>query len=384
MLGVPPIAGTETSSRPTTGSTGPTWSILSDALWRRRFGGDRAIVGRQITLDDDSYVGHRRHAERLRERAGARRPSCGRRCSTTCRRDARGVITCARWAGSGRASASIDAARELDGLGARRCWSSQQRPETYARERGFIVRSLQDDVTRGVKPALLAILGAVTLVLVIACVNVTNLLLARGVQRRGEFALRAALGAGRGRLIRQLLTESLLLAALGGAAGMAVAMLGVRALVALSPPGLPRVGAIGVDGAVFAFGLGITTLIGLAVRADPGAAGGAQRSAPATSSTARARTAGGHRRARSALVVAEVALALVLLVSSGLLLRSLERLFAVERGLRLVAPAHDAGADLRSPVRRRQHHASVLRGGARGGAARARRHGGGASPASCR
>ena len=93
------------------------------------------------------------------------------------------------------------------------------------------------------------------LVLVIACVNVTNLLLARGVQRRSEFALRAALGAGGGRLIRQLLTESLVLATLGGIAGVFVAVLGVRALVALSPPGLPRVGDIGVDAPMFVFAL---------------------------------------------------------------------------------------------------------------------------------
>src|SRR4029077_438484 len=102
-------------------------------------------------------------------------------------------------------------------------------------------------ITSGVKPALLAIAGAVGLVLVIACVNVTNLVLARGVHRRSEFALRIALGAGRGRLIRQLLTESLVLAAMGGVAGIAVAMVGVRALVALSPPGLPRASAIGLN-----------------------------------------------------------------------------------------------------------------------------------------
>src|SRR6185436_7217932 len=128
---------------------------------------------------------------------------------------------------------------------------------------GFTVNTLQDDVTRGVKPALMAVLGAVMLVLVIACVNVTNLLLARGAQRRGEFAMRAALGAGRVRIVRQLLTESLLLAALGGGLGMVVAEFGVRALVALSPPGLPRVSAIRLDGAVFAFGVILTTLIGL-------------------------------------------------------------------------------------------------------------------------
>ena len=136
----------------------------------------------------------------------------------------------------------------------------------------FIVNSLQDEVTGAVKPALLAVLGAVLLVLTIACVNVTNLLLARGAQRRGEFAMRAALGAGRTRMIRQVLTESLLLSILGGALGMAVAEFGIRALITLSPPGLPRVNAIGIDGAVVAFGIGITTLIGVVRRADSGAA----------------------------------------------------------------------------------------------------------------
>src|SRR5207247_3144841 len=106
------------------------------------------------------------------------------------------------------------ATRELDVLG--RAVIQERHPETYGRDVGFLAASLRDEVTGGVKPALFAILGAVILVLVIACVNVTNLLLARGVQRRGELALRAALGAGNSRLIRQLLTESLLLAAMGG------------------------------------------------------------------------------------------------------------------------------------------------------------------------
>jgi putative ABC transport system permease protein len=98
------------------------------------------------------------------------------------------------------------------------------------------VHALQDDLTRGVRSALLAVLSAVLLVLIIACVNVTNLLLGRGAQRRGEFAMRTALGAGRSRLVQQLLTESLLLAALGGVLGIVLAEFGVGALAALSPP----------------------------------------------------------------------------------------------------------------------------------------------------
>src|SRR5262247_2409595 len=220
--------------------------------------------------------------------------------------------------------------RELDQIARTPIQEFPRQPGSLMKQ-GLIVNSLQDDVTRGVKPALLAVLGAVILLLLIACVNVANLLLARGAQRRGEFAVRAALGAGRTRMIRQLLTESLLLAVLGGALGMVVAEFGVRALVALSPPGLPRAGAIRVDDAVFAFGMGITTLIGLAVglipalhvsRGDLGA--GLRQSSRNTS--------GASQLTRRALVVAEIALALVLLVGAGLLFRSLRHLFAISPG----------------------------------------------------
>ena len=197
--------------------------------------------------------------------------------------------------------------------------------------KGLIVNQLQDDVTAGVKPALLAIFGAVILLLGIASINVTNLLLARGTQRRGEFAVRAALGAGRTRIVRQMLTESLLLALLGGASGMLLANLGVRALVALSPPGLPRVNAIVVNTRVLVFTFGITTLIGLIVGLIPAVY--ASRNDLLTSlQLSSLRTAGGQNLARRGLVVIEVALALVLLVGAGLLMRSLQRLFAISPG----------------------------------------------------
>src|SRR6185437_4052907 len=174
-----------------------------------------------------------------------------------------------------------------------------------------IITPLQRDLTESIRPALLAIFGAVLLVLVIACVNVTNLLLARGPQRRGEFAMRTALGASCSRVVRQLLTESLLLALVGGALGMVVAQLGIYGLIALSPADLPQLSSIRLDAAVFIFAVAVTTLIGLAVGLVPALQvsrnelnTGVQRSSD--------RMAGSRHWMRRALVVSEVALALVL------------------------------------------------------------------------
>ena len=261
--------------------------------------------------------------------------SSGRPCNTTLRfpqTAGNGVIIYEWSAGCVRVSAANQARIELNAI---------LRPltQTYAKgydssggpPDGMVINRLQDDLTRAVKPALLAILGAVGLVLLIVCVNVTNLVLALGARRRSEFAMRAALGAGRMRMIRQVLTESLLLAAIGGALGLAVAVVGVRALVALSPPGLPRVGAIHIDGAVFAFGLVITTVIGLIVGLLPALQ--ASRSDPHSGLQQSSRTtAGGRQSTRRALAVSQVALALVLLVTAGLVLRSLQRLFAIDPG----------------------------------------------------
>jgi putative ABC transport system permease protein len=307
----------------------PNVVILSDTLWRRRFGGDAAIVGRQVTLDGDTYsvigVMPRGFENVLSPSADVWSPlQYDMSLSQAWGHHLRMV-------GRRRTGVALDSARtELGGIAASPL-PEFPRPPWAAVRQGFLLMSLQDDVTRGVRPALLAVLGAVMLVLMIACVNVTNLLLARGAQRRGEFAMRAALGAARSRLVRQMLTESLLLACAGGALGLLIAQLGVSALIALSPPGLPRVNAIRLDAAVFACGVALTSLIGLGIGLLPALDvsrtdlhGRAQHSSQ--------RAVGGHHRTRRALVVAEVALALVLLVGSGLLLRSLERLFAVTPG----------------------------------------------------
>jgi len=309
--------------------------ILSDVLWKRRFAGDRTIVGRQVKLDDNLYT-----VIGVLPTAFENVLAPLAQLWSPLQYDTRNITSLQtrewghhlRMVGRLRSGlGSEQLRRELDTI-ARNPVREFPRPAWASLELGLTADSLQHDVTENVRPALLAVLGAVLLVLIIACVNVTNLLLARGVRRRGEFALRAALGAGRRRLVQQLLTESLLLALMGGVVGLAVAQLGVRVLVALSPSELPRVGAIGVDGAVLAFALCVTTLIGLVVGLIPALR--ASRNEPQIGlQESSQRTAGGHQWARRVLVVAEVALALVVLVSAGLLLRSLEHLFAITPGL---------------------------------------------------
>jgi predicted permease len=332
VLGVPPVLGRDFDPSEDE-LNGPKVAIISEGLWRRRFGGESTIIGRQITLDDNPYtvIGVMPGAfeNLLSPTAQLWTPL---QYDKSLPPESREWGHHLRMVGRLRPGVGIDQAKQELNTIAHNAVMEFSRPPYAALESGLIVYSLQDDMTSGVKPALLAVLGAVMLVLLMACVNVTNLLLARGAQRRGEFAMRAAIGATRARLIRQLLTESLLLAMIGGALGLLVAAFGVEALVALSPAGLPRAGAIGVDSTVFVFAFCIATLVGLLVglipalyvsRADLHA--GLQQSSR--------RTAGGHQLTRRILVIAEVALALVLLVSAGLLLRSMQRLFAVDPGL---------------------------------------------------
>ena len=332
VLAVPPALGRgfdASEDRP----NGPDVAVLSDGLWHRRFGGDPTVIGRRITLDDRLFtvigVMPRGFENVLAPSAEVWSPL--QYDASLPGFDTREWGNHLHALARARAGVSTEqAARELETI-ARAPLREMPRPPWSSLRGGLIVTSLKEDVTRVAKPALLAVLGAVVLVLAIACVNVTNLLIARGVQRRGELAMRAALGAGRSRLVRQLLTESIVLALIGGAAGLMVAQACVRGLLAVSPPDLPRASAIHVNAAVFAFALGISTCVGIIVGLVPalrisrdGARTGLQESGR--------RATGGHTGARGVLVVAEVALALVLLVSAGLLLRSVERLFSIAPG----------------------------------------------------
>jgi putative ABC transport system permease protein len=309
---------------------GPRLVIVSDAFWRRRLAADPAVAGQAIRLDDTPYTvigvmpaGFENVVAPDADlwtplQYDAALPVNGREWGhhlLTLARLARGV--------------TIDgASREADAAG--RALLAERRPESYDPTTRFSVEPLQASLVRGVQPVLLVIAGAVLLVLVIACVNVTSLLLARGALRRGEFALRAALGAGRGRLVRQVLTESVLLAAMGGAAGLALAAAAVRALVVIAPAGLPRADAIQLDSQVLAFAIGVSTIVGLAFGMLPAFdAAGANPHRDIQDSTQRAT---GHGRTRRVLVVAEVALAFVLLVGAGLLLRSVAEILAVPIG----------------------------------------------------
>lgn len=310
----------------------PNTVLLSDGLWRRRFGGDRSIVGRLIELDGNEYsvIG-------IMPPGFANVIAPSAELWSPMRERATGALDSRAWGhhyqviGRLAPTATVaSATREILGIGHAPV-TPFLRPPWANLENGLLVRSMQDDVTSSVRPALYAIVGAVLLLLGIASVNVANLLLARGAQRAPELAMRVALGAAGSRLVRQLLTESVMLAICGGVLGLAVAQLGVRLFIAWSPPDMPRIDAIRLDVRVFAFALALTALIGVLVGLVP-ALGALRTDVAGSLQHGTRRTTGGRSRGRSTLVVAEVALALVLLVSAGLLVRSVRRLVSVPPG----------------------------------------------------
>jgi predicted permease len=232
-----------------------------------------------------------------------------------------------------RPGATLNEARAELGLIAHHL--AEQYPESNA-GRSFLVESLHPEVG-DVGPTLWLLLGAVSLVLLIACANVANLLLVRATGRKRELAIRAALGASRGRIVRQLLTESVLLAAAGGALGLALGVAGVHALMTVSPAGLPRVGengsAIGVNGRVLAFTIAVSLATGILFGLFPAlSASRADLNTVLKESGNRAGTGFRQGRSRALLVVGEVAMALLLLVCASLLMRSFNALHDVSPG----------------------------------------------------
>ncbi|MGD0014843.1 MAG: ABC transporter permease, partial [Bryobacteraceae bacterium] len=216
---------------------------------------------------------------------------------------------------------------EMTAIGAR---LAEAYPKSNSKH-GVNVAPLAGVIVGNVRPTLLVLLGAVGFVLLIACANVANLLLARSAGRQKEIAIRSAIGAGRGRVVRQLLTESVVLALAGGIAGLAIARWGTQAVLAAVPGGLPRMENIGVDGWVLAFTLGVSLLTGVVFGLAPALQVSVTDLHETLKEGSRGSTAG-HRRVRNLLVVSEVAAALVLLAGAGLMLRTVRTLDGVNPG----------------------------------------------------
>jgi putative ABC transport system permease protein len=317
---------------------GPKVAILSHRLWQRRFQGDPKIIGRSIRLDGENYT---IIAIMPRDFDNVLQPTTEIWMPEQFDISQLNGTNFKSWAWInhlhivGRLKPGVTRSQAVQDLAqiASTPSSEYPRPEWGSLKQGLILDSLQDDLAQTIKPALLAIIGAVVLVLLVACVNVVNLLLARHAERGGEFAIRTALGASRRRVLRQLVTESLFLAVLGGLAGIAVAFVGVRALVSLSPAGLPRIEAISLNPAALGFALAVTTVVGLLTGLFPVLGGSCANLNLGLHRSSR-RIAGGRSIALRALVVTQVALALVLLVSTGLLLHSMRRLLSVDPGFK--------------------------------------------------
>ena len=309
----------------------PRIAVLSDGFWRRRFGADSSIVGRKITLDGfpTEVVGV--------APAGISFPGAVDLWLTT-RFEPRDLAAAARGARWLDVVARLAPGVSLERARAEMTAIAAQLERDDPRHNiGFGARlvPLRDELVGPVRGPLFILLGAVGCVLLIACVNVASLSLGRTAARETELAVRTALGAGRARLARQLLTESLVLSLGGGMVGVMLAALGTRMLVSLAPADLPRLDAVRVDGTVLAFALAITLVSGALF----GLAPALQGSLAALHERLRAGGRGGasrlsRTRIRRALVVTEVALALMLLAGAGLLLRSFDRLRDVSPGFR--------------------------------------------------
>jgi predicted permease len=305
--------------------------VLSHGLWQRRFGGSADVVGRSLTLDGIpcTVVGVMpRGFDVPSPSAEAWLP-----VAYLTQDQVPWQVRASRWLqGVGRLKpgVTLESARaELDGVA--RALEAEH-PDSNARFSGATVVSLHESMVGEVKTSLLVLLGAVAFILLIACANLANLLLARGMVREQELAVRAALGASPGRLARQLLTESMILALAGGLLGLVVAVLGAEGLVQLASGRLPRASEVRLDGTVLAFTLGLSALTGVLFGLLPALRAKAPSLQPLLKGASPGQGSGGGRRLLGGLVVAEVALAVVLASGAGLAVRSLEHLLSTDMG----------------------------------------------------
>jgi putative ABC transport system permease protein len=306
--------------------------VLSHDIWARHFGGDVSVIGRTARIGGipREIIGVMPPGFDYPDGAGFWMP-LARTDAMAGLMDGRGVY----WLSIiGRLAPGVPLSRANAELNAAMTRMVAEYPETMAPGTGAFAEPLRNTMVGEIRPALLLLLGAVGFVLLIACANMANLLLARGAARQKEMAVRSALGAGGGRLIRQVLTESVVLAVFGGAAGVLFALWGTAALVAASPADMPFFDSVRIDGVV----LGATAFIALATGLLFGLAPALQARSAALSAVLRegGRSGAGDRLAkvRPLLIGVQVALALMLLIGAGLLMRSFAALQSVDPGFR--------------------------------------------------
>ena len=334
-LGVPPILGRRLEPADDLAEAPPV-VVLSEAFWRERFGGSADALGAHLVLDGDLHTiigvmpaGFQspRDPESVWDlMLPGGPPLFWTPLTNEARRGWKNVSVIGRVEGE----LSLQAAEDRLAAVHANLVAENLDPQG---ETGVLVSGLLDSVVSGVNTTLWFLFGAVALVLVVAAVNIANILTALGLNRRREFAVRAALGAGSGRLVRSVLVESAVLAMLGGLGGIAAALVSLPVLRSFLPPSVPRQELIGVNASVLLCGLALTALTALFVGSLPAFLAARTDPQQAMRASSRSHTSGRSAgRLRSALVVAEVALAFVLLIGAGLLGGSYARLMSVERG----------------------------------------------------